>query len=189
MKGIVEIFGDIVEESRKGLSIKLFDMTTGVFNEESQPHVSYIFGNSRYVKEQLDIYSKSVHSSDTKLPLVALFTPAQEDRGVSSGYFSKVSLSIVIACSTTKEWNNEERLEYSFIRVLRPIYRRILEALQDSGYFDIEYDGRIPHRYSENYSYGRYGAFTDDGQEVSEPIDAIVIRSMELKIRNDYCRP
>ena len=37
-------------------------------------------------------------------------------------------------------------------------------------------------------SYGRYGAYTDSGEAVSEPIDAINIRSMEIKINNLNCR-
>ena len=34
---------------------------------------------------------------------------------------------------------------------------------------------KVKHSYSENYSYGRYGAYTDSGEAVSEPIDAINI--------------
>lgn len=37
-------------------------------------------------------------------------------------------------------------------------------------------------------SYGRYGAYTESGEAVSEPIDAINIRSMELIIKNQTCR-
>ena len=50
------------------------------------------------------------------------------------------------------------------------------------------YTSIVPHEYSENYSYGRYGAYTESGEEVSEPIDAINIRSMELIVKNQSCR-
>jgi hypothetical protein len=76
---------------------------------------------------------------------------------------------------------------YSFQNILRPIYKRFLEALLSDGRFDFAED-EVPHEYSENYSYGRYGAHTGTGDAVSEPIDAINISNLELIIKPQNCR-
>ena len=147
------------------------------------PRLNYIFGSSQYIKDILDEYSKSSAQSERKFPLVALFTPISEDRG-DADYFSKAKVSLIIACSSCKEWSNEMRRTTSFKNILRPIYKRLLEVLYEDSRFDCDYDEKVKHSYSENYSYGRYGAYTDSGEAVSEPIDAINIRSMEIKINN-----
>ena len=76
----------------------------------------------------------------------------------------------------------------SFQNILRPIYNRLFDVLLEDNRFDWDFDGKIKHSYSENYSYGRYGAYTESGEAVSEPIDAINIRSMEIIVRNSNCR-
>ena len=111
--------------------------------------------------------------------MVALFTPISEDRG-DADYFSKAKVSLIIACSSCKEWSNEMRRTTSFKNILRPIYKRLLEVLYEDSRFDCDYDEKVKHSYSENY--------TDSGEAVSEPIDAINIRSMEIKINNLNCR-
>lgn len=149
--------------------------------------MNYIFGSSQYIKDILDEYSKSPGQSEKKFPLVALFTPIYEDRS-DPNYFSKAKVSLIIVCSSCKEWSNEERRTTSFKNILRPIYKRLLEVLYEDFRFDCDCDEKVKHSYSENYSYGRYGAYTDSGKAVSEPIDAINIRSMEIKINNLNCR-
>lgn len=187
MKGIVEIIGDVVKEMSGNLTIVMpADIENDRFEEVKNPELNYIFGSAQYVKDKLDEYSKVSSTSGRKFPLVALFCPVTEKRD-SSRYYSKVSLNILIACSSTKDWSNERRLYASFINILRPIYDRLIEVIKNDERFDVDYDNIIPHDYSENYSYGRYGAYTESGEAVSEPIDAINIRSMELIVKNQSC--
>ena len=154
MKGIVEIIGDVVKEMSGNLTIVMpADIENDRF-EEVKNH-------------KLDEYSKVPSTSERKFPLVVLFCPVTEKRD-SLDYYSKVSLNILIACSSTKSWSNERRLYASFINILRPIYERLIEVIKNDGRFDIYYDSIVPHEYSENYSYGRYGAYTESGEEVSE---------------------
>ena len=61
-------------------------------------------------------------------PLVALFTPISEDRG-DADYFSKAKVSLIIACSSCKEWSNEMRRTTSFKNILRPIYKRFIGSI------------------------------------------------------------
>lgn len=172
-EGIVEIFGDVVAR-----------MT----DESSIAKVNYIFGNDKYIKDALDTLSKipssSVHRH--KFPLVALFTPFVEKRGLAD-YETKASVNVLIACSSRKEWSNEKRLENSFEKILRPLYERLFEELKKDSRIAVPYSGVIPHTYSENYGYGRYGAYTQGGEPISEPIDAINIGSLEITIKKQLC--
>ncbi|RGE81395.1 hypothetical protein [Bacteroides sp. AF32-8BH] len=183
---ITELFEEVVRKLPEGLEI-LYPNGKGGAKIVKSPRLNYIFGSSQYIKDTLDEYSQSSSQSEKKFPLVALFTPISEDRG-DPDYFSKAKVSLTIVCSSCKEWSNEERRTTSFKNILRPIYKRLLEVLCEDSRFDCDCDEKVKHSYSENYSYGRYGAYTDSGKAVSEPIDAINIRSMEIKINNLNCR-
>lgn len=149
-----------------------------------KPTITYIFGDAQYIKDQLDEYSKV--TGVEKLPLIALFTPVKENRGLKD-ITSESKVSILIACSSRKDWNNEERKVYSFENVLRPIYDAFMDALNKCPQIKKNYDGSMPHVYSENYSYGRYGAYTASGDAVSEPIDAINISELQITINQQIC--
>lgn len=185
-RDITEILEEVVGRVPNGLSVSYTDYAGNPVEEES-PHVNYVFGNTRYVKAALDEMSRGSFLLGAKLPMIALFTPVYEDRG-NPEYHSVASVNVLIACKTNRDWNNEQRREFSFVNVLRPIYDRFIEELRADGRIDVGYKGTVRHRYSENYSYGRYGAYTDNGEEVTEPIDAIDIRNLELKIKLQNCR-
>lgn len=182
---IIEILADVVEKTIVGCSLVIMDGKGG-WKTISCPKINYIFGNAQYVKDKLDVLSKPVTES-MKFPLIALFCPFNEKRN-SPDYYTKAKVRVLIACASNRDWNNEQRLNTSFVNILRPIYNRFLEALKEDGRFDFGYDEQVSHEYSENYSYGRYGAFTNTGEEVSEPIDAINISNLELTVKNLNCR-
>ena len=188
MKGFIEILSDIVKNMKVTIKVPM-DIENNLFVERENPKLNFLFGNAQYIKEQLDIYSKAELEceSNIKFPLVALFTPINESRSDADAY-SSAKLTLMIACSSSKEWSNERRLDTSFKNVLIPIYESLLKTIKEDNRLDVGYDEVIKHEYSENYSYGRYGAYTESGEAMSEPIDAINIRSMELKIKNFSCR-
>lgn len=184
---IIEIFRDVVKATAIGCKIVTTNYRSGESEEISCPEINYTFGNSRYVKDSLDELSKTPAGNEKKFPLIALFCPFQEKRD-SPDYFSKTTVNVLIACSSSKKWSNEERLELSFQNILRPIYNSLLDALKEDGRMDFGYNQIVKHNYSENYSYGRYGAHDSSGEAVSEPIDAINITNLELIITNQSCR-
>ena len=151
--------------------------------------INYIFGSAQYIKDMLDVRSKGVGSNlPLKFPLIALQTPNVQT--VDSGdYQYRTKINLIIACSSKKEWSNEKRMETSFKRILLPIYERLVEVLKHDRRFEWNYGGLeyVPHTMSKNFDYGRYGAMTPSGQEVSEPIDAIDVRSLEIKVNNQNC--
>ncbi|MCR5044645.1 MAG: hypothetical protein K6A93_11035 [Bacteroidaceae bacterium] len=184
-EGITEVIGSVVEKLYSPLSdltIRVSD-GHGSFIEVKNPVVTYIFGNDMYIKERLDAMTKG---NLQKYPLVALFTPVIEKRD-SPDYRCRAKVNILIACSSRQEWSNEIREQTSFKNILRPVYDHLLQALKDDYRFNTPYDGVIPHTYSENYSYGRYGAYTQAGEQLSEPIDAINVGNLEIELRNIKC--
>lgn len=183
---IIEIIGDVVKATAAGCNI-LVTRRDGTSETIACPEINYIFGNAQYVKDKLDAMSKAEKTNDMKFSLIALFCPFKEQRNIHE-YFSKATVRILIACSSDKGWSNEERLVLSFRNILRPIYERLKEELLADGRIDFGYKDLISHEYSENYSYGRYGAHTGTGDALSEPIDAINISNLELKIKNPSCR-
>ena len=180
---IIEILADVVRQTNVGCTIMVPDGKGGVKSMDC-PGIHYVFGNAQYVKDNLDELSKNPHGNEIKFPLIALFCPFKEQRN-SPDYYTKVN--VLIACSSLKAWSNEERLHTSFQNILRPIYRRFMDALLEERRFEFDYSEHIAHEYSENYSYGRYGAHTGTGEEVSEPIDAINISNLELKVKLPNC--
>ena len=183
---IIDIVGDVTKAAAANCIVTAFNCNME-FEERECPPINYIFGNPTYWKDRLDELSKTPTGNEMKLPLIALNCPFVEERN-KDGLYTQAKVWIMIACSTLQQWSNEERAEYSFRNILRPIYRAFMAALADDRRLSIDYDGVIPHQYSENYSYGRYGAITPDGKEVSEPIDAIIISNLELKVKLPNCR-
>ena len=183
---IIEILADVVAATSAGCSL-MFPDGKGGLKRYDCPTINYIFGNAQYVKDRLDELSKTPSGNNIKFPLIALMCPFNEQRN-SPEYHSKAKVRILIAFATKQQYSNEERLELSFQNILRPIYNRFIQALKEDGRLDFGYNGIVPHEYSENYSYGRYGAHTGTGDALSEPIDAINISNLELKIKNNSCR-
>lgn len=184
---IIEILADVVKATAIGCTLVVPDYAKGGVMKMNCPEINYTFGNAQYVKDRLDELSKTPSGNVMKFPLIALFCPFNEQRN-SPEYYTKAKVRILIACASKQQWSNEQRRETSFEGVLRPIYRRFIKALQEDGRFDFGYDGQVSHEYSENYSYGRYGAHTGTGEAVSEPIDAINLSNLELTVKNFNCR-
>ena len=180
---IIDVIAGVVASLSEHTTVRMVSsLSSEVY--EVMPVITYIFGDAQYIKDQLDEYSKV--TGVEKLPLIALFTPVKEKRGLA-GIASEAKVSMLIACSSRKEWNNEERKEYSFENILRPIYDALIDALKSCPRIEKDYDGSMPHVYSENYSYGKYGAYTASGDAVSEPIDAINISDLQITINQLNC--
>ncbi len=182
---IIEILNDVVA-AIPAECIVLVPDKDGAFKEIPCPSINYTFGNARYVKDRLDELTEA-YKSELKYPLIALFCPFVEHRD-NPDYYSKAKVRVLIACASNQQYSNEQRRVLSFENILRPIYRQFLKKLEEDGRFDFGYDSYIKHDYSENYSYGRYGAVTESGEEVTDFIDAINISNLELNVKLPNCR-
>lgn len=183
---IVDIISEVVKRTSENCRILVSDDTYCGYEIDCPP-INYIFGNARYVKDRLDELSVTEQGNDAKFPLIALFCPVNEQRD-SLEHYTQAKINILIACSTKQQWSNEQRQVTSFQNILRPIYHRFIEALKEDRRLDFGYDETVVHNYSENYSYGRYGAHTADGEVLSEPIDAINISRLQINVKQPNCR-
>lgn len=188
MTQIEDLFRSVVQAVGQSVTVTV-TKPDGTTEDKQGVAINYIFGSAQYVKDMLDVRSKGTGGNmPLKFPLIALQTPSIAT--VDSGdYQYKTRVNLIIACSSCKEWSNEKRMETSFKRVLLPIYEKLIEVLLadtrfDWGYGRVEY---VPHTMSKNFDYGRYGAVTANGDEVSEPIDAIDVRSLEITVNNVNC--
>ncbi len=182
---IIDIMEDIVKSVTGNCTLVVPDFQGG-FRRMACPQINYTFGNAQYLKDKLDDLGKVPNGDEMKFPLIALFCPFKETRG-RKDCFSKAKVNVLIACSSKQQWSNEQRRKYSFEYILRPIYNSFIGAVRKDTRLTFD-DDTVAHEYSENYSYGRYGAHTGTGDAVSEPIDAINITNLELTVRQINCR-
>lgn len=165
---ITELIGDVVKRVSDSLDT----------------NVNYQFGDWDYISHQLMEYSKSEEWEAKKYPVICLFSPFDEVK-VNKRYHCEVKLDFLIAVNTISEYTNEERSEYSFKEVLRPIYNSFIKELKKDIRFDVY--GEIPHIYSENYRYGSRGVMQSDGKKFNDLIDGIDIKELELKVNKEKC--
>ena len=146
-------------------------------------NVSYMFGDWDYISDQLTLWSRSPETSKLKFPIVCLYSPYKEERGKKR----TVSLNLLICVNTRKEYTNEQREEYSFAAVLRPIYDILMDEINKHSSIVSVFDGTIPHVYSENYRYGRVGVYGSDKKPFKDYIDGIDIENLELTLKKEIC--
>lgn len=197
MTDIIDIVREVVERTACAVTIHQSD-GHGNMLERRCPEINYLFGNDQYIKDMLDVSSRPFPAASKstcmgdglrakKFPLVALFTPITEERGVD-GIDCRVDVSLLIACSSRKEWSNEQRKVTSFDRILHPIYEELMKQLGRHENIREPYSGNFRHKKTDNYSYGRYGAYTQSGESVSEPIDAVVVQNLRLELIEEPCK-
>ena len=163
---------------------RLFADIVGRVSADYGSNVSYLFGDWEYISNQLVLWSKSPETSALKFPIICLLSPFTEERAEKT----RVELEFYILVNTWKNYTNEEREQYSFDGVLRPVYRHFLSEIRKEPRLDFPQPGVIPHRYTENYRYGRVGVLGADGKPFRDFIDAIEITHMELIInKNRKC--
>ena len=167
MKSINDIFRDVVADTAK------------IYGN----NVSYMFGDWEYIAGQLTEWSESQKTSCLKFPIICLYSPYIEDR--TSKTFG-ATLEFLIMIDTQKGYTNEEREKVSFQRVLRPVYDAFIRSILSSPDLINEYSGIVPHLYMENYRYGRKGVEAD-GKPFRDFIDAIEIKNLNIKIKNNKC--
>ena len=150
-------------------------------------NISFLGGEWDDIADKRKTWGKSRKTAGMKFPIICLYSPFTEDR---TGRQPKVSLSLLIAVNTLKDMTNEEREKVSFEGVLRPIYREFIRQVSLAHDMVEPPYGRgasVPHRYTENYRYGRKGVSSGDGTPFCDYIDTIEITDLEITVKNKEC--
>lgn len=163
---------------------RMFAEIVGRVSEKWGRNVSYLFGDWSYISNQLTVWGKSPKTSPLKFPIICLYSPFTEERDAED---ARVSLEFILMVNTEKDYTNEDRELISFDRVLRPIYRLFMDEIRGDRRFVSDYRGVVPHRYTENYRYGRVGVLGPDGKPFRDFIDAIEIKDLNLTIKKEKC--
>ena len=137
-----------------------------LLNKDRQVPVNFVWGDSSYIREYLLSLKKSSSTAAYRFPVVGLYSPFDERK--NNGVVS-ASVNLIIAVNTLVGYTNEQRMEVSFEKVLRPLYSELMKALEGSKSFNVPYKG-FDHTYVENFSFGKRGALDVDGKEIDEKI-------------------
>ena len=154
-----------------------------LLNKDRQVPVNFVWGDSAYIREYLLSLKKSSSTAAYRFPVIGLYSPFDERK--NNGVVS-ASVNLILAVNTLVGYTNEQRMEVSFEKVLRPLYSDFLKALEGSKSFNVPYKG-FDHTYVENFSFGKRGALDVDGKEIDEKIDVIEIKNLDLTLKPFDC--
>ena len=154
-----------------------------LLNKDRQVPVNFVWGDSAYIREYLLSLKKSSSTAAYRFPVIGLYSPFDERK--NNGVVS-ASVNLILAVNTLVGYTNEQRMEVSFEKVLRPLYSEFLKALEGSKSFNVPYKG-FDHTYVENFSFGKRGALDVDGKETDEKIDVIEIKNLDLTLKPFDC--
>lgn len=145
-----------------------------------QIDINYQCGDAIYVRDQLNLLNSVTR--DLKYPLFLLYMPIVEDK-TDPACYAKYNLKMLIATRSEQGLDYEQRLKYSFIGTLHPIYEAFIQELKNDNRFIHEYQGFIPHNYTDNYQYGYHGTMA--GKETFDTIDGIDLTNFKLVLRHE----
>lgn len=154
-----------------------------LLNKDRQVPVNFVWGDSAYIREYLLSLKKSSSTAAYRFPVIGLYSPFDERK--NNGVVS-ASVNLILAVNTLVGYTNEQRMEVSFEKVLRPLYGDFMKALEGSKSFNVPYKG-FDHTYVENFSFGKRGALDVDGKEIDEKIDVIEIKNLDLTLKPFDC--
>ena len=172
MISIVDIFKDISRKTSVGVGINL----------------NFLFGEWAQIAREMEILSKSPITEAGKWPLLALFTPFEEDK--SDPYlYCTASLDLMIATRTLSDYTNDQRLSISYKEVLHPVYEHLIAEIGRDNRLDFGPKNIVPHRYVDNMRYGSRGVYGSDGKKpFADLFDGIDILNLEIKVKKPNCR-
>ena len=154
-----------------------------LLNKDRQVPVNFVWGDSAYIREYLLSLKKSSSTAAYRFPVIGLYSPFDERK--NNGVVS-ASVNLILAVNTLVGYTNEQRMEVSFEKVLRPLYSDFMKALEGAKSFNVPYKG-FDHTYVENFSFGKRGALDVDGKEIDEKIDVIEIKNLDLTLKPFDC--
>lgn len=151
------------------------------------PVLNYQFGYRRELDETLMQWAQNPEFSALKFPLVFLEQPFTIRRGVNGMYGLLDNASIFILNETAKDKKAAQRMEDNFKPILNPIYRELLNQINNSGVFTSASgrpgDTNIQHEVTDIYYWEGIAQ-----QFLTDAVDAKVISRLQLNIYdNENC--
>lgn len=148
--------------------------------------VNYQFGHPIEINETLVNLSK-ISTNPERFPLICLLTDINEAKGERFGIDSEVSLHIIIAQLTDKNYTALERMENNFKPTLYPIYTELLTKIARSKYFTQSTPELIQHTKTDRLMWGKVGVNGNEGLIFTDALDCIELTDIKLTIKNNKC--
>lgn len=153
-------------------------------SEKLHIDINFQCGDARYVVSQLQKMSETSGAEAYKYPLFVVYLPINEDK-TSSDYYCTANVNILIATLSDSGYDYEQRLIFSFIQTLHPIYEAFIEELKREKKLDFGYSNFVEHQYTDNYQYGYYGTRIGNDETNFDTIDGIDINNLKIKVKNE----
>jgi len=174
MTPIVEIFEAIVArvESRLLESFQALDPKI--------EGIHYDHGHPLEIIETLKQKDSSQTFRFQKYPLVCLFQDFPETNG-GTGFEREVTLHLIIAKGTKKEYKAKERYTHNFKPFLLPVYDILLEEINRDKNFQTYGVSKIAHQKWDRLYWGRNGLFGNQSNIFNDYLDVVEIKNLKLK--------
>ena len=142
----------------------------------------YQFGPPSEILDNLRSMTQDPKQVERKYPLIALFADYPERQGIKPGIESDVSLHLIIATLTDKDYTSDQRIAINIKPILEPLYDALMSAIDQSGYYHTRSVETIPRTKTVRFSWGRNGLYDRTGNVFEEMIDCSEIENLELSV-------
>lgn len=153
-------------------------------SEKLHIDINFQCGDARYVVSQLQKMSETSGAEKYKYPLFVVYLPINENK-TSSDCYCTANVNILIATLSESGYDYEQRLQYSFMQTLHPIYEAFIDELKREKRLDFGYSNFVEHQYTDNYQYGYYGTQIGNDEVLFDTIDGIDINNLKIKVKNE----
>jgi len=183
----IKVLGSIVYRTRESL-IKDKKFLNGLnvyfqYFPENEFKLWHYPGTPNEISNTLLELSKTSEGNKYKFPALFNFHPIEQYMNGQNALFT---YNLAFVARTLSSWTTEEREQYVFIPVLRPIYEEFFKQIRRSGYFMTGYSSDfITHRMYEVYTTGNNQDELIKGR-YSDYVDAIEVHSLALNL-NRLC--
>lgn len=147
--------------------------------ESNITELNYQYGPLRELQQTLVQMKEGVTTPAKMWPLVWLIEDVTLDRSNARRYLGNTILRVVVAYPTNANWKSPEREAQTFAPILRPIYYRLLEAIEYSYHFHRQDRLSIPHRMTERKY---WSADNEAANQLTTYVDAIDIEQLQLRV-------
>lgn len=164
---LYEVVGEVVEQVRQKLGL---------------PVLNYQYGYLTELAETIKQYGDSPEFAPKRFPLVWLKPRFKIVRG-NGNYFGEVrDMRLFVMQASDPKLKARERLEASYKPVIYPIYRELIEQLNQHPAISMEY--HRAHAVIDDFFWG-------ENQQTVLPqvVDCLTIENLTLAINTKTCQP
>lgn len=153
--------------------------------KEGQLHLWHYPGTPNEIANILVQVGTLLNGASLKFPAVLDYHPIRQSKGhnMNGRMVDVIHYNLAIIAPVRSTWTTEEREEYVFEPLLRPICEELIKQLKKHPAFHTGYE--IPHDYYEVFTTG--GSAETVAKRYGDYIDAIELHSLSLTVKPSLC--